>query len=192
MAELSRIVAPPTRIHPDFITRAAGYAIMLAALATALLPAGNFERGPAIVGSLLVVVGFLETVANSLRAKGKSSAMAAGAVSIAAGILIFVQPVATFVTTVYVVIGWLAIRALLLAISALEIPRRIDLAPLAVAALDIALAGIVWLGFTASTLILVLFGPTEPIIANFAWILAISFVTAGLLLVSLAGEMGRS
>jgi hypothetical protein len=46
----------------------------------------------------------------------------------------------------------------------------------------------VWTGLTASTLVIALFGPTKPIIADFAWLIAISFVGSGLLLVKLSNE----
>lgn len=193
MPELSRIAGLHSPdVQPDDVMRAAGYAVILASAATALLPAGHFDSGPAIVGSLMIFVGALEMLANALRKRGRWATMAAGAVSIATGLLIFGQPVTTFATTVYVVIGWLAIRALLLAISAVEIPSRVNFLSLVAAAMDITLAGIVWLGFTASTLVLALFGPTEPMISNFAWVLAISFVSAGLLLVGFANDQATA
>lgn len=193
MPELSSVAGLHSPdVQPDDVMKAAGYAVILASAATALLPAGHFDNGPAIVGSLMIFVGAFEMLANALRKRGRWAAMAAGAVSIATGLLIFGQPVTTFATTVYVVIGWLAIRALLLAISAVEIPRRVNFLSLVAAAMDITLAGIVWFGFTASTLVLALFGPTEPMIANFAWVLAISFVSAGLLLIGFANDQATA
>jgi uncharacterized membrane protein HdeD (DUF308 family) len=177
---------PDTR--PGEVIRAAGYAAILASAAAGLLPAGNFSNGPQIVGALMIAVGLLEMLANYLRATGRRAAIGAGCISVAAGILIFTQPVTSFVTTVYVVIGWLLARGLLLLLSTVEAARPTKRATLMVAAMDLILAGIVWTGLTASTLVIALFGPTAPIIADFAWVIAISFVGAGLLLVKIAND----
>jgi uncharacterized membrane protein HdeD (DUF308 family) len=174
--------------EPAQVIKAAGYAVILASAAAALLPAGDFENGPIIVGSLMLIVGLLEILGNLLRATGRRAGIAAGLASVAAGALIFAQPVSSFVTTVYVFIGWLLVRGILLGISALENVGPSRRAATMAAALDFILAVVVWTGLTASTLVIALFGPTKPIIANFAWLIAISFVGSGLLLVKLANE----
>lgn len=174
--------------QPGDVVKAAGFAVILASAMTALLPAGNFDKGPQIVGGLMIAVGLIETVANFLRTTGRRAAIMAGVVSLVAGILIFVRPETNFVTTVYVVIGWLAIRGLLLLLSAVETTGSLKRATLIVSAMDLILAGIVWTGLTASTLVIALFGPTTPIIADFAWVMAISFVGAGLLLVRIGSD----
>lgn len=174
------------------VIRATGYVVILASAAAGLLPAGNFEQGPQIVGALMIAVGLLETIANFLRATGRCAAMAAGCISVAAGILIFTRPVTSFVTTVYLVIGWLLVRGLLLLLSAVEAAKPTKRATLVVAAMDLILAVIVWTGLTASALVIALFGPTAPIIADFAWIVAISFVSAGLLLMKIANDQSAA
>lgn len=178
--------------QPHEVIRAAGYAVILASAAAAILPATNFENGPLIVGGLMFIVGLIEVLANLLRATGKRAGAAAGAASVAAGLLIFAQPVSSFVTTVYVFIGWLLVRGLLLGISAIENVGPIRRATSIAAAMDLILAAVVWTGLTASTLVIALFGPTKPIIAHFAWVVAISFVGSGFLLVKLASEQGSN
>ena len=178
--------------QPHEVIRAAGYAVILASAAAAILPATNFENGPLIVGGLMFIVGLIEVLANLLRATGKRAGAAAGGASVAAGVLIFAQPVSGFVTTVYVFIGWLLVRGLLLGISAIENVGPIRRATSIAAAMDLILAAVVWTGLTASTLVIALFGPTKPIIAHFAWVVAISFVGSGLLLVKLASEQGSN
>ena len=178
--------------QPHEVIRAAGYAVILASAAAAILPATNFENGPLIVGGLMFIVGLIEVLANLLRATGKRAGAAAGAASVAAGLLIFAQPVSSFVTTVYVFIGWLLVRGLLLGISAIENVGPIRRATSIAAAMDLILAAVVWTGLTASTLVIALFGPTKPIIAHFAWVVAISFVGSGFLLVRLASEQGSN
>ena len=133
----------------------------------------------------MFIVGLLEVLANLLRATGKRAATAAGLASVGAGLLIFVQ-VTSFITTVYVFIGWLLLRSLLLSLSSIENVGPIRRATTIAAAVDFILAGVVWTGLNASMLVIALFGPTQPIIANFAWILALSFIASGLLLVKVA------
>lgn len=174
--------------RPREIIRAAGYTVMLASAAAALLPAGNFNNGPQIVGILMFVVGGLEILANLLRTTPRRAGLAAGIASVGAGLLLFVQPVSGFVTTVYVFIAWLLLRGVLLALSAMENAGPIRRATAITAAIDVILAGVVWTGLTASALVIALFGPTKPIIADFAWVVAISFVGSGLLLVKLASH----
>lgn len=172
---------------PSDVIRAAGYGVILVSAAAALLPAGDFVRGPQIVGSLMITVGLLEILGNILRG-GRKWAVAAGVASLAAGILLLGRPATTFLSTVYVMIGWLLIRSMLLGVSALAASSRLRAATIAVAAMDVILAAIVWVGVTASALVIALFGPTTKVIADFAWVIAISFVGAGLLLVKLARE----
>lgn len=178
--------APDTQ--PREIIRAAGFAVIAVSGAAALLPAGNFANGPEIVGGLMVVVGLLEVIANLLRTRKQRAATAAGLASVGAGLLIILQPGTSFLTTVYVFIGWLLLRGLLLLLSAAEASEPMKRAAMAAAAVDFVLAAMVWTGLTASTLVIALFGPTRPIIADFAWLVAVSFVAAGLLLLKAAGD----
>lgn len=185
-AKMSGWQAPDAR--PREVIRAAGYTVILASAAAALLPAGNFSNGPQIVGVLMFVVGGLEILANLLRTTRRRAGMAAGFVSLGAGMLIFAQPVTSIVTTVYVFIAWLLLRGVLLSLSAIENAGPIRRATAIAATLDVILAAVVWTGLTASTLVIALFGPTKPIIADFAWVIAASFVGSGLLLVRLAKQ----
>lgn len=185
-AKMSGWQSPDTQ--PREVIRAAGYAVILASAAAAILPATNFENGPQFVGGLMFIVGLLEVLANLLRATGRRAATVAGVASVGAGVLIFAQPVTSFVTTVYVLIGWLLVRGLLLSLSSIENVGPIRRATMVAASMDFVLAGVVWTGLTASTLVIALFGLTKPIIADFAWILALSFIASGLLLVKVAKE----
>lgn len=174
--------------QPREVIRAAGFAVILASAAAALLPAGNFANGPQIVGGLMIIVGLLEVMVNLLRAADRSGAIVAGGVSIGCGFLIVLEPSSDFLTTVYVFIGWLMLRGLLLSISAVETSGASARAAMAAAAVDFALAAMVWTGLTASALVIALFGPTKPMIADFAWLVAASFIAAGVLLLKVASE----
>ena len=54
------------------------------------------------------------------------------------------------------------------------------------AAADFVLALLVAIGLSAATLVISLFGPTQPMLAHFAWVLAISFVATGAMLLEVA------
>lgn len=174
--------------RPREVIRAAGFAVILASAAAALLPAGDFANGPQIVGGLMITVGLLEVMANLFRAADRSGAIVAGAVSIGSGFLILLEPASNFLTTVYVFIGWLVMRGLLLSISAVEASGATARAAMAAATVDFALAAMTWAGLTASVLVIALFGLTRPMIADFAWLVAVSFVASGLLLLKVAAE----
>lgn len=185
-AKMSGWQSPDAR--PRDVIRAAGVAVIMASGLAALLPAATFDNGPLVVGGLMFVVGLLEIMAHLLRPSDRRAAIAAGLASAGAGLLLILQPTTSFLTTVFVLIGWLLLRGLLLVLSAAENAGSTSRAALLTAMVDLVLAGMLWAGLAASTLVIALFGPTKPIIADFAWMLAISFVGAGLLLVKVANE----
>ena len=59
------------------------------------------------------------------------------------------------------------------------------------AAVDFILALLLFAGVSIATLVVALFGPTQPMIAHFAWILAISFVATGTMLLEIASSARR-
>ena len=54
------------------------------------------------------------------------------------------------------------------------------------AATDFLLALVLLVGLSLSSVVVLLFGPTPAIVASFAWVLALSFVATGLLLLEVA------
>jgi hypothetical protein len=54
------------------------------------------------------------------------------------------------------------------------------------AGVDLALGLLLMAGLSITTIVISLFGPTEPLVASFAWFLALSFVANGLLLLEVA------
>jgi hypothetical protein len=52
--------------------------------------------------------------------------------------------------------------------------------------MDLLLAAILAVGLSIATLVVTLFGATPPLIASFAWVLALSFVVTGLMLLEVA------
>lgn len=165
--------------------RVAGLAILLLSIGAALLPAGETISSD-LIGGLLVAAGLIEAVAGSLRRDVRPFAMVAGGVTALAGVLFIINPETKFFPTVTPVIGWLLIRAAILALASIESRGSVRVWTGLSAGMDFMLAMLLIMGLSISTLVVSLFGPTPQLIASFAWILAASFVVTGLLLLEVA------
>ena len=165
--------------------RVAGIAIILLSAGAALLPA---EKGISsdVIGALLVAAGLIEAVAGSLRRDVKPYAMAAGGVTTLAGLLFILNPETHFFPTVIPIIGWLILRSLILAYASRHSSGSVRTWMGLSAGMDVLLALLLITGLSISTIIVSLFGPTQPLVASFAWVLAASFVVNGLLLLEVA------
>lgn len=166
--------------------RVAGIAIILLAAGAALLPAEKHISSD-IVGGLLIGGGLIEAIAGSLRRDVRPFAMAAGAVTALAGLLFLVNPDTHFFPIVTPVIAWLLLRCLILAVATRELVGSVRIWTAVSAGVDFLLALLLIAGLSVSTLVITVFGPTAELIASFAWILAVSFVVNGLLLLEVAG-----
>jgi uncharacterized membrane protein HdeD (DUF308 family) len=167
--------------------RAAGVAIILLSAGAALLPAGKALSSD-VVGALLIAAGLIETVAGALRREARPAAMAAGVVTALAGLLFEINPQTHFFPTVVPIIGWLLVRSLILVIGSREAAKGSVRTWTALSAgMDFLLALLLIAGLSISTLIVSVFGPTEELVASFAWVLAASFVVNGLLQLEIAG-----
>jgi hypothetical protein len=165
--------------------RVAGITIILLAAGAALLPAEKHLSSD-IVGGLLVAAGLIEAVAGSLRRDVRPFSMAAGAVTALAGLLFIVNPGTHFFPMVTPVIAWLLLRCLILAVATKELEGSVRIWTAVSAGVDFLLALLLIAGLSVSTLVITVFGPTPELIASFAWILAVSFITNGLLLLEVA------
>lgn len=112
--------------------------------------------------------------------------MLAGAVTSVAGLLFATDPATKFLPTLIIIMGWLLVRSLILASAAVLEHGSVRFWSGLSAAIDFILAVCLAVGISISTLIVALFGPTPPLVANFAWILALSFVATGTLLLEVA------
>ena len=167
--------------------RAAGIAIILLSAGAALLPAGKALSSD-VIGALLIAAGLIETVAGAMRREARPAAMAAGIVTALAGLLFEINPQTHFFPTVTPVIGWLLVRSLILVIGSREAAKGSVRTWTALSAgMDFLLAVLLIAGLSISTLIVSVFGPTEELVASFAWVLAASFVVNGLLQLEVAG-----
>ena len=165
--------------------RAAGLAIILLSLGAALLPAGKSISSD-LVGGLLIAAGLIEAVAGSLRREARQYEMAAGGVTALAGLLFILTPTTHFFPNVTLVIAWLLIRAVILGLAARPSAGSVRVWTGISAGVDLLLGLLLMAGLSITTIVVSLFGPTEPLVASFAWFLAVSFVVNGLLLLEVA------
>jgi uncharacterized membrane protein HdeD (DUF308 family) len=163
----------------------AGIAIILLSAGAALLPAGKRVSSD-MIGGLLIAAGLIEAVAGSLRREVRPFAMAAGGVTTFAGLLFVINPEAHFFPTVTLIIAWLLIRSVILAAASTESRGSVRLWTALSAGIDLLLAVLLIAGLSITTIVVSIFGPTRPLIASFAWLVAASFVVNGLLLLEVA------
>ena len=166
--------------------RAAGIAVILLGAGAALLPAGKSISSD-LIGGLLVAAGLIETVAGSLRREARPLAMAAGVVTALAGLLFIINPTTHFFPTVTPVIAWLFIRGLILAAAIKLTDGSVRVWTAISAGTDLLLGLLLMAGLSIATIVISLFGPTDTLVASFAWFVAVSFVANGLLLLEVSG-----
>ena len=160
----------------------AGWLVVALAAGTAALPLLERRSGAALIGGILLAAGVAELMAGTLRKAARIPSMAAGAVTILAGVLFLLRPETPLLPTAYVITAWLLARAIAVCIAGLVArggPRRWSLIS---AATDLLLGGLLLLGLSIATLVVILFGPTPDVIASFSWFLAVSLGTTGLYL----------
>ena len=164
----------------------AGWAIILLAAGAAALPLISPAQGALVIGAMLILAGLVEASAALLRRQTRKLALLAGAITVVAGLLFSEDQATKFAPALIIVAAWLFLRGATLAIaSALEYGSvRLWVGLAAVA--DLFLAFLLAIGLSAALLVISLFGATEPMVARFAWILAISFVATGLMLLEVA------
>ena len=163
----------------------AGVAIIALSAGAVLLPA---EKGVSsdVIGALLIAAGLIETVAGSLRTEVRAAAMTAGIVTALAGLLFIVNPETEFFPTVLPIVAWLGIRSLILGYEATHLRGSVRTWTGLSAGMDLMLAVLLVAGLSIATIIVSIFGPTPPLVASFAWVLAASFVVNGLMLLEVA------
>ena len=164
---------------------AAGVAMIVLSAGAALLPV---EKGisTAVIGALLLISGVIEVGAGSLRRDTRDLAMLAGGVTILAGLLFLLNQESRFFPIVNIVIGWLALRSIILAVKSRRVKDSVRTWTSIAAATDFVLALVLLVGLSLSSVVVLLFGPTPAVVASFAWIVALSFVATGLLLLEVA------
>ena len=164
---------------------AAGVAMIVLSAGAALLPV---EKGvsAAVIGALLLIAGLIEVGAGTMRRDTRDLAMLAGGVTILAGLLFLLNRESRFFPIVNIVIGWLVLRSVILAVKSRRVGGSVRTWTSVAAATDFLLALVLLVGLSLSSVVVLLFGPTPAIVASFAWIVALSFIATGLLLLEVA------
>jgi uncharacterized membrane protein HdeD (DUF308 family) len=168
------------------VIRAAGVLIILLALGAALLPLERGLPGRLVVGWLLVAGGVIELIAALTRRIHRPSASIAGAATAVAGLRLVLDPDAGFFPVLNLVILWLIVRSAALTYAATRSKDPLQSWFVLSAATDFLLAVLLLSGLPIALIVAGLFGPTSEIIATFAWVLAISFIATGALLITAA------
>lgn len=162
-----------------------GLAIIALGVISALLPVANGVPSFSI-GLLLIAAGAVEIFAGRLRQEVHVFAASAGAVTALAGLLVTWNPSSHLFPTVWPVILWLIARSAILFWSSRHTGGSVHTWTAISAGMDLVLAVLLIAGLSIAALVVSLFGPTQPLIAHFAWILAASFVVTGNLLLEVA------
>lgn len=165
---------------------ASGWLIITLSAGAIALPLVDPGNEALVIGAMLVVAGVIELAAATVRHQTRLLAMLAGAITIAAGLLFATDPATHFLSTLTIIMGWLFVRSLILAASAMLERGSARRWTALSAATDFILAAALAIGFSISTLVVALFGATEDLVTSFAWVLAISFIATGTLLLELA------
>jgi len=163
-----------------------GIVIILLSAGSALLPLVDGGASAAVVGSLLFVAGLVEAFAGTFHRQAKRLSTLAGAVTTFAGLLFIFHPLGDIFPSAVLVTGWLIARSVILLFAGRLSTGSVRMWTLSSAAMDFALAVVLLMGLSISSLVVALFGPTEPIVAGFAWIFALSFVVTGAMLLEIA------
>ncbi len=165
----------------------AGWLIFLLSAGAAALPLFERRGGAMVIGSLLAAAGLIEVFAGSLRHEARKLAMLTGALTILAGALFATGPATRFfLPAITIVMGWLVIRAVLLGLTSQLTGGGVKRWTLIAAATDFLLALVLLVGLQIAALVVAFFGATAPLIATFSWILALSFIATGLMLLEVA------
>ena len=164
----------------------AGVAIILLSAGALLRPAADQLQGARVIGELLVAAGLIEVLAGLLRRDTRAFAIAAGCVTLLAGLILTMKPTSHFFPSVVMVITWLLARSLILAVASRRADGSVRTWTILSAGMDFVLALLMAIGLSVATIVISLFGPTQPLVASFAWVLAASFIVNGLMLLEVA------
>jgi uncharacterized membrane protein HdeD (DUF308 family) len=165
---------------------AAGAAIILLSIGGALLPALDRVSATIVLGSLLVAAGLLEVFAGRLRREAQSLAVLAGLATIFAGALLILNRDNGLLPNVTVVTSWLLARSVILLFTS-RLAHGSTRKFLGIsAATDFVLGAGLLIGLSVTTLAVTVFGPSPQLLASYGWVLALSFVATGTLLLEVA------
>lgn len=171
--------------------RAAGIVIILLSAGAALLPILGGTPGTFAVGGLLVTAGVIELIAGCLRRETSKLAMLTGAITTVAGLMFAFNPDGDLLPSVTVVTLWLLSRSVILLIMSRQAHGSVKTWLGLSAATDFGLGVVLLTGLSITALLVTLFGPMPQLVTGFAWVLALSFVATGTMLLEVASCEGE-
>ncbi|HJS40414.1 MAG TPA: hypothetical protein VJ763_03335 [Sphingomicrobium sp.] len=189
------MTAPPSPAA-DLASRAkwiarAGWLILLLSAGSAFLPLVSRANGEVIIGTLLIAAGLVEIFAGLFRHETPKLAMLAGAITTFAGFLFATEERTGFLSTLTIIAGWLYLRSAILALAAMLERGSVRNWTALSATMDLLLAFALTVGLSIAAIVVNFFGATPVLIASFAWVLALSFVVNGLMLLEVASVARR-
>ena len=188
---MRRDMRSPTPSDQSSVARArwigaAGWLVLLLGAGSALLPLVSRANGEVIIATLLIAAGVVELLAGALRHETRKLAMLAGALTVIAGLLFATEARTGFLSTLSIIAAWLVLRGIILGIAATLEHGSVRTWTGLSAAMDLALGVLLFVGLSVAAIVVNLFGATPDLIASFAWVLALSFVVNGLMLLEVA------
>lgn len=161
---------------------AAGVGIIALGGAAALSPTLDHVSASMVLGSLLLVAGLLEMIAGKLRRESRVMAILAGVATAAAGALLVVNRDEGLLPNVTVITFWLIMRSVILLLTSRlahgSVRKFLGIA----AATDFVLGAALCPALSVATLAVTIFGPSPQLLAGYGFVLALSFVATGALL----------
>lgn len=183
---LARELKGISRRSPATFIAAAGVAIIFLGTAAALSPALEDVSGSTVLGLLLFVAGLLEIVAGKLRHETRVLAMLAGLATAVAGALLIFNRDSGLLPNVTVITAWLLTRSVILLVTNRlahgSVRKFLGLA----AATDFVLGAALFVGMSVAALTVTIFGSSPQLLAGYGFVLALSFVATGALLLEAA------
>ena len=169
----------------------AGMLIVLIAVAALLLPIAEDLPVRRVIGWMLVAAGLVELGAAPALPIHRRTVAAVGGVTALAGARLLVDSYVDFFELLNLIILWLVVRAAVLGFAAFRSRDGIGGWLALSAGLDFLLAVALLAGLPVALLVVGLFGPSGPIGATFAAVLAISFAGNAAMLLAAAARASR-
>ena len=173
------------RRHAALI-RAAGVVIIVLSAGAALTPALGGAPGTFAIACLLFIAGAVELAAGNVRHETRALAMLAGGVTTMAGMLFALNSDGDLLPSITIVTFWLLVRSVILLIMSRQAHGSVRTWLGLSAATDFGLGVVLLTGLSIMTLVVMLFGPMPQLVTGFAWVLALSFVATGTMLLEVA------
>lgn len=195
--DASRILKKVGLMSAEALTRArdwrwtmlSGLVTLLLAIVAFFLPDIDWTPRGAVVGWILLLAGLFELAFGWKRRADAvgDAAVGSGLITAAAGLLFVVRLFAGYFPVANIVMVWLVVRGAWVLAMALR-ARSSRLSPWLglTGAVDVLLGFALLSGLHIAVLVYILFGPTREIVAQFAWILAASFLVTGISQVGIA------